>query len=358
MQEKQPFFSVIMPVYNAEKTINIAIGSILTQTFTNYELIIVENGSTDKSLSIANAYEAAFPKVHLFRSDPRGVSKARNTGLEHAKGEYIVFIDADDSYIPCALETMYDALMRCRADVLICGFTTFTLPDTGRIQALSPALLHLALLDPAAYEKECFECNDRARVKFALRHQCSRAYKRSFLVENGIRFDERCPICVDLLFNAKAYAASKTPHCLYRRLYSYNRNDGSLVGRRGKAFIADAAKAFAVMGELIETDECAQRAASINALFDLLASMINACAQEYTRGAFDMLCEVFETKTAKTVIDEIRSDNLSSLPKRNELLKSLLALLRSGDLGGAVQFLKNQEVSNERSQNINSDPRL
>ena len=340
MSEKQPFFSVIMPVYNAEKTLNTSIGSILTQTFSDHEFIIIENGSTDKSLDIAKAYEAAFPKLRVLKSEPKGVSRARNMGLDEARGEYVVFLDADDSYSSNALAVMHDALMRRPIDLLICGFTAYWLPDTGELQPLDPALLHLAMLDPAAYHDICFGCTADSRVDFSLRHQCSRAYKLSFLRENGIRFDERCPVYVDLIFNSKAYRASKTPHCLYRGLYRYNRTNGSLIRRAAEAYLPDAAKAFSVMSEWLETEQGAVRDASVYFLFTVLAAMVISCTRECTESAFEKLKEVLQTEAAQTVIGEIRGDNLHLLPHKNDLFKRLLALLRVGDLRGAISLFK------------------
>lgn len=133
MNEKQPFFSVSMPVYNAENTVNTAIGSILTQTFSDYEFIIIENGSTDKSLNIARAYEAAFPKLRVLQSEQKGVSHARNMGLDEAKGEYVVFLDADDRYVPDALEIMHSSLEKSGADLLLSGFLNYSMHEDGSL---------------------------------------------------------------------------------------------------------------------------------------------------------------------------------------------------------------------------------
>lgn len=87
--------SVIVPVYNAEKTLNYCVDSIVNQTYKNLEIILVENGSTDKSLEICKAYAAKDDRVKLLVSG-KGVSKARNLGLENMTGKYFAFVDSDD----------------------------------------------------------------------------------------------------------------------------------------------------------------------------------------------------------------------------------------------------------------------
>lgn len=88
--------SVIIPVYNAEKYLAETLDSVLNQTFTDFEVIAVNDGSTDNSLNILNEYGNKDSRIKIFSNSNSGVSTARNTGIEKASGEYICFIDADD----------------------------------------------------------------------------------------------------------------------------------------------------------------------------------------------------------------------------------------------------------------------
>lgn len=95
-------FSIIIPLYNKEKYITRTINSVLNQTFKNFELIIVNDGSTDSSLQIIQQIQD--PRIEIINQKNFGVSHARNTGIKHARSPYIAFLDADDEYIPNFLE--------------------------------------------------------------------------------------------------------------------------------------------------------------------------------------------------------------------------------------------------------------
>lgn len=88
--------SVIVPVYNTEKTLNRCIDSILNQTFCDWELLLVDDGSTDQSGELCDEYAAKDKRIRVFHKTNGGVSSARNMGLQYAKGEWISFVDADD----------------------------------------------------------------------------------------------------------------------------------------------------------------------------------------------------------------------------------------------------------------------
>lgn len=104
-----PKISVIIPVYNGAKTIKKTIQSVLNQTFQDLELIIINDGSTDRTLSVIEEIQDAKIKVYSYPNS--GVSNARNQGISHAQGEYISFIDADDLWTPDKLELQYQALV-------------------------------------------------------------------------------------------------------------------------------------------------------------------------------------------------------------------------------------------------------
>ena len=103
--EKNLFFSVVIPLYNKEKYIQRTLISVLNQTFTNFEILIVDDGSTDKSCDIINSIND--DRVRLVHQDNGGPSKARNRGIKEAKGKFIAFLDADDEWLLEKLEKQY-----------------------------------------------------------------------------------------------------------------------------------------------------------------------------------------------------------------------------------------------------------
>ena len=108
--KEQPLISVIVPVYKVEKYLPACLDSLLAQTYQNFELLLVDDGSPDKCWKILQQYAAQDARVCIFRKENGGVSSARNFGLEQARGEYICFVDSDDLVLPQYLEWLYDAL--------------------------------------------------------------------------------------------------------------------------------------------------------------------------------------------------------------------------------------------------------
>lgn len=108
--EKSPLISVIVPVYKVEKYLPACLDSLLAQTYRNFELIVVNDGSPDSCWQIMQRYAAQDARVRIFNKENGGVSSARNFGLDVARGEYIGFVDSDDLVLPQYLEWLYDAL--------------------------------------------------------------------------------------------------------------------------------------------------------------------------------------------------------------------------------------------------------
>lgn len=115
--------SVIIPVYNAENDIRACIDSVLRQTYKNFEIIAVNDGSTDGSLEILLDLESKDPRIRIISKKNEGVSKARNCGIDAARGQYIVFLDSDDSYKNTYLERMVRRMEADTTDLVICGYT-------------------------------------------------------------------------------------------------------------------------------------------------------------------------------------------------------------------------------------------
>lgn len=115
--------SIIVPVYNAEGYLDRCVNSIMDQEFSSYEVILVDDGSTDSSPLICDRYSATDPRFRTLHKPNGGVSSARNAGLGLAKGEYVMFVDSDDALLPYALDDLMDAVGG--EDVVVGGFATF-----------------------------------------------------------------------------------------------------------------------------------------------------------------------------------------------------------------------------------------
>lgn len=117
-----PAISVIVPVYNAERYLHKCVDSILAQTFADFELLLVDDGSTDGSGSICDSYAASDRRVRAFHVENGGVSRARQYGLDHAQGEYVIHADSDDWVEPTMLNDLLAAARQEDADMVICDY--------------------------------------------------------------------------------------------------------------------------------------------------------------------------------------------------------------------------------------------
>lgn len=126
IKKKLPILSIIVPVYNVEDFLSQCIDSILAQSIQDYELILVDDGSTDTSSSICDKYAAGHSKVSVVHKKNGGLSDARNTGLKIASGKYVGFVDSDDWIVPNMYENMIKAAIDYSASIVCCNYDSYT----------------------------------------------------------------------------------------------------------------------------------------------------------------------------------------------------------------------------------------
>lgn len=126
-----PAITVIIPVYNGEKTIAKTIESVLSQTFCDFEILIVNDGSTDDTTDVIARYLKQDKRIRVIEKVNGGIASARNTGVEHALGDYIAFIDADDWMETTTLEELYNAITEQDAEVCVCDYRYVYEDGTG-----------------------------------------------------------------------------------------------------------------------------------------------------------------------------------------------------------------------------------
>lgn len=116
-----PLISVIIPVYNVEKYLPACLDSVLSQTYKNLEILLIDDGSTDKSSRICKLYASRDARIRLVREKNAGLSGARNKGIGLAKGEYLTFLDSDDFLAPDAIEYLYKLVKKSGAPISVCS---------------------------------------------------------------------------------------------------------------------------------------------------------------------------------------------------------------------------------------------
>lgn len=183
-------FSVIIPVYNAENYLRRCLDSLEQQSFKDFEMIVVNDGSNDNSLSIIQKYASKDSRIKVISQKNQGLSVTRNNALQIAQGKYIAFIDADDWIEPDFLEKMFFSTQSSNADVIQSGFIqneVSTIYYPKKLITFSDILLNI---------NKCFVWN--------------KLWKADFLKENGLRFIpniyyEDVPFCLMAAFYAKSW---------------------------------------------------------------------------------------------------------------------------------------------------------
>lgn len=122
LRNDTPEISIIVPVYNVEKWIENCIRSIIAQTFKDWELILVNDGSLDNSKTICEKYAEKYGQIHLVNKENGGLSDARNFGIKAAKGNYLAFVDGDDYIDSNYLSRLYTAIIKSEASIAVCGY--------------------------------------------------------------------------------------------------------------------------------------------------------------------------------------------------------------------------------------------
>ena len=210
--------SIIIPVYNAEDYLDRCLHSIVDQDFTSYEVILVDDGSTDSSPLICDRYSATDPRFRTLHKPNGGVSSARNAGLELAKGEYVMFLDSDDALLPYALDDMMDVVTG--EDMIVAGYAVFM--GGVPIRNLHPA----ATVSYRGVEyPQFFQDNIRRNCEM-LDAPWAKLFKRKAI--GSVRFNEGLHYAEDKLFVFTVMANCSSIKTFSGDVYAYHVRPGSL----------------------------------------------------------------------------------------------------------------------------------
>lgn len=208
--------SIVVPVYNAAAYLETCITSILKQTYKNIEVILVNDGSTDKSGEICDQYAKIDPRITAIHQQNAGPAAARNKGIEKASGTYLQFVDADDWMKQTMTNDLVTALENHEADLVICGY------ESGK-QIYVPSITGF-------FDKDVFLNYIGLLYKqIILPSPCNKMYRLERLKNNEIRFHENHSYGEDLLFNLHYIENSMSFYLLPENLYGYRQNSDSLT---------------------------------------------------------------------------------------------------------------------------------
>lgn len=208
-----PTVSVIIPVYNGERFLEKAIASVIGQSvFDRIELILVDDGSTDGSAKICDEYSLRYPSITALHCKNAGVSAARNTGIEQAKGEYIAFLDSDDTYEPEFIEKL---LEHSDCDLVCCDYFIKNIDEKNLAENFASGKLDRKDFDRKFYEKiihkEFYSC-------------WNKLYKKNIISKNNVLFPVGIKYAEDMMFVFEYLKHCKDFYFVDEALYFYNVN--------------------------------------------------------------------------------------------------------------------------------------
>lgn len=213
-----PKISVIIPVYNGEKYINQCLDSLLNQTFKDFEIICVNDGSTDKSLAILEQYAQKDSRIKIINQKNSGAAEARNNGLAYASGDYLSILDCDDFFDLDMFEIMYNHAVKYDVEITFCKGRTFD-DKTKVVKEIEN--INFEIIP----DKEVFSATDVADYIFQIDiNWCwDKLYKASFVKENKFLF-QTTKIHDDSFFAAYPLTKAKRISVLNKTLCTYRIN--------------------------------------------------------------------------------------------------------------------------------------
>lgn len=206
--------SIIMPVYNAEETLSYSLESCLSQTLYNIEIICVNDGSTDNSQKILDAFTKRDHRVRTITQKNAGPSAARNTGLDNASGEIVMFLDSDDRLEPNACERVWCEFCEAPTDILAFGFNIF--PSNPRPGDWFKQHANTRTIRYWEFTPFALFCEMGAKP-----FVWQQAFKREFIEKNKIRFNVDLKLGEDQLLDICSFPHAKNIAFIEDHLYNY-----------------------------------------------------------------------------------------------------------------------------------------
>lgn len=240
--EKIPFVSIIIPMYNVEQYIERCLNSVISQDFTDYEVILINDGSKDNSLRIAESYSDKYEKIRLVSQENKGVSAVRNLGVSMAKGKYLAFVDSDDYIMPDFLSIMCGKAVEHDADIVSCNYFNGNSDGTAKVK-------NFIYRREGVYGKETIL---KSNIKeFSVRNYLwNKLWRRTLFTENNIVFPTM--VFEDASTTPKLFYHANKTVIIKDCLYQYTQRRDSLTGFGSPRCIRDYLTSFGLIRTFLE----------------------------------------------------------------------------------------------------------
>lgn len=253
-----PFFSIIVPIYKARLDyLDVCVRSILNQSFRDIELILVDDGSPDKCGEVCNNYAREDDRVRAIHQENKGVSVARNNGIDNATADWIMFVDADDWLELDACERLQQYVDDSDCDILLfSGIREYA----DRHITMNYGLQHGQTYNTANIDErellyrqamQTTNVAKSAKTKlWPIYYSWDKVYRRKFLTENNIRYPQGLPKSEDKVFILRCFEKLSKLHCVCDALYHYRINAGSICNRYSENADIDRIKLVGMLQDI------------------------------------------------------------------------------------------------------------
>ena len=256
--------SVIIPMYNSAAVIERCLTSVMRQSFRDIEIIVIDDGSTDHGADVVLELASKDDRIRYIRQENGGVSRARNRGLEEAKGEWICFIDSDDAVEEDYLSSLYNCIQETDCDIVMCGFRAVT----GNRSV--DFLLSDAEMDSLKGNLR----EDLVTLRCFVSSPCMKIFRKDRIEELHLRFREDMVLAEDRYFNNHYYTTCNSVRFINRALYIYYRDDIGLSRSANSVCFENEMENLAYMVSFMEN-------AKIKQGKSFIAEYICQCACRY-----------------------------------------------------------------------------
>ena len=217
MEKTSRKVTVVIPVYNVEDYVESCVSSVLNQTYTDFELILVDDGATDSSGEICDKLALTDDRIRVIHQQNKGLGGARNTGIEESSTEYLFFLDSDDSIMPDTLKKLMETASDNKADIVIFGY--LSVDEKGNtLNEFSNDLPKDKVMSP----------DEHPELFLAVPNAWNKLYKRELFTENNIRYPERLWY-EDLHTTPKLMLHAKRVTVIGDKFYLYLIRSGSIM---------------------------------------------------------------------------------------------------------------------------------
>lgn len=293
--------SIIVPVYNVENYLERCILSVLSQDIPHddYEIIIINDGSTDNSYNIAKQLEKVHNNIRLFTQENKGPSTARNYGIDLAKGDYIWFVDSDDYIVECCLAQLLSVIAEKKLDILYFTFEEIGLDASRTKRCIQPVSKNKIINGKNALKEGFYPSSS-----------CIALWNRNYLDRIKLRFSTNIMYAEDSLFSFTALCQANNVMFIDESFYVYERREGSSTTKAGEEKIIKQKLSDIVVIKSIEN-----LAEKYKHLDPELSNLIKKHSQKILFGlVYTLYRNRKEWKNInKTVIAKLKEDNLYPL---------------------------------------------